>query len=159
MDFLASRPPRCTLVNLDTQERYECLLNPEGLTEKIGVQYRRHVVPGLGYQPLQYESTTNRGVPSLEFLVDRRFVGTASEQQDILRFRTFLLALTSPVTLGAPSAPPRVLVVWPQVLTLEGVLTDVEFRYQALTSEGGVLAYTATCGFEEVLELRRTGEA
>ena len=49
MEFLAAQPPRCTLVNVETRERFECLLNPEGLSEKISVNYRRHVIPGLGY--------------------------------------------------------------------------------------------------------------
>jgi hypothetical protein len=159
MDFLAVRPPRCTLVNLVTQERFECLLNPETLTEKIGVQYRRHVVPGLGHHPLQYESTGNRLVPSVEFALDRRFAGTEPSQQNILVFRTFLLALTRPSRMEVASAPPRVLVVWPTVVTLEGVLSDVEFRYQAIAHDGTVLAYSATCTFEEVLELRSAGEA
>jgi hypothetical protein len=157
MEFLSARAPRCTLVNVETQERFECLLNPEGLAEKITVNYRRHVVPGLGYQPLQYESTSNRQVPSLEFVLDQRFSPSDEGAAHILRFRTFLLAFTKPVVPEIPSAPPRVLVVWPHVLTLEGVLSDVEFRYQALTADGSVLAYVATCTFEEVLELRGAG--
>lgn len=159
MDFLSRRAPRCTLVNVETQERFECLLNPEGLTERISVQYRKHVIPGLGHQPLQYESTGNRQVPSLEFVLDQRLAPTDRGADSLLRFRSFLLALTQPVTPQIPSAPPRVLVIWPQVLTLEGVLSDVEFRYQALTEDGSVLAYVATCSFEEVLELRGAGVA
>jgi hypothetical protein len=157
VDFLSRRAPRCTLVNVESQERFECLLNPEGLSEKIGVNYRRHVVPGLGYQPLQYESTSNRQVPSVEFVLDQRFSPSENGAEQILRFRTFLLAFTIPVVPQIPSAPPRILVVWPHVLTLEGVLSDVEFRYQALTADGAVLAYVATCTFEEVLELRGAG--
>jgi hypothetical protein len=157
MDFLSARAPRCVLVNVESQERFECLLNPEGLTEKISVNYRRQVVPGLGYQPLQYESTSNRQVPSLEFVLDQRFSPSEGGAAHILRFRSFLLTLTQPTDSEIPSAPPRVLVVWPDVLTLEGVLSEVEFRYQALTADGAVLAYIATCTFEEVIELRSAG--
>jgi hypothetical protein len=154
VEFVAARAPRCTLVNLETQERFECLLNPEGLSERFSVSYRRHTVPGLGHQPLQYESTNNRQVPSVEFVLDQRFTPSVDGAAGILRFRTFLLAFTKPVRADAPSAPPRVLVVWPNVLTLEGVLSDVDFRYVTLAADGSVLAYVATCSFEEVLELR-----
>jgi hypothetical protein len=158
MDFLSRRAPRCTLVNVATQERFECLLNPEGFSERVSVQYRRHVIPGLGHQPMQYESTTNRQVPSLEFVLDQRLSPSDGGADRLLSFRSFLLALTRPEAAQTPSAPPRVLVIWPQVLTLEGVLADVEFRYHALSEDGSVLAYVATCTFEEVLELRRPGE-
>jgi len=150
MDFLAARPPRCTLVNLGTQERMECLLNPETLTEKLGIIYRRISVPGVGHQFLQYDSTSNRIVPGLELVLDKRLGKASASEPDILAFRDFLRALARPSQSDLPTAPPAALFVWPKVLSLECVLTELEFRYQVFAAEGDVLMYTATCTLEEV---------
>ena len=45
-----------------------------------------------------------------------------------------------------------------KVLTVETVLTDVEFQYRQLGNDNTVLIYTASCGFEEVLDVRVTSE-
>jgi len=151
MDFLATRPPRVTLVNLDTQERMECLINPETLSEKLSVIYRRLSVPGVGHQMLQYDSTSNRTVPNLELVLDKRIGKPFAGDTDILRFRDFLRKVAGPAQADLPSAPPTVLFVWPKVLTIECVLSEVEFRYQAFGTDGELLMYTATCTLEEVL--------
>jgi len=151
MDFLATRPPRVTLVNLDTQERMECLINPETLTEKLSVIYRRLSVPGVGHQMLQYDSTSNRVVPGLELAFDRRIGKPSVSEADIVAFRDFLRKVAQPAQVDLPSAPPTVLFVWPKVLSIECVLSDLEFRYQAFGAEGELLMYTATCTLEEVM--------
>jgi hypothetical protein len=151
MDFLATRSPRVTLVNLDTQERMECLINPETLTEKLSVIYRRLSVPGVGHQMLQYDSTSNRIVPSLELVLDKRLGKQPASDPDIIRFRDFLRKIARPAQVDLPSAPPTVLFVWPKVLSMECVLSELEFRYQVFGADGDLLMYTATCTLEEVL--------
>ena len=56
------------------------------------------------------------------------------------------------------TAPPRTLFIWPKVLTIETVLTDLEFQYRQFGVDGEVLIYAATCGFEEILDVRVTSE-
>jgi hypothetical protein len=56
------------------------------------------------------------------------------------------------------TAPPRVLFVWPGVLTLESVLASVEFHYKQFANDGSVLVYTAVVGCEELLDARVTSE-
>ena len=72
-----TRPPRCVLVNVTTGESLECLFNPTQLTEKLQVNWNRQVVPGLSHQVLQFQSTSNRQLTSVEFYLDRFF---ATEQ-------------------------------------------------------------------------------
>jgi hypothetical protein len=151
MEALASRPPRVTLVNLETQARMECLINPETLTEKLSVLYRRLSVPGVGHQMLQYDSTTNRVIPGLELVFDKRIGKHSDRDPDLTAFRDFLRAAARPAQVDLPSAPPTVLFVWPKVLSMECVLSEVEFRYQAFGAEGDLLMYTATCTLEEVV--------
>ena len=139
-----ARPPRVTVANVASSETLECLFNPTQLSEKVQVNWSRLGVIGLGRQPLHYQSTSNRQLPSVEFYVDKL---AAAEQPDILAFRDFLRKLTVPAE--PELAQPRALVVWPGVVTLEGVVTDLEFQYRQFGSDGGVLVYTATCTFEE----------
>ncbi len=56
------------------------------------------------------------------------------------------------------TAPPRTLFIWPGVLTIETVLTELEFQYKQFGVDGSVLVYTATVSFEEILDIRGTSE-
>ena len=157
----AVRPPRCVLVHTGTGESVECLFNPTQLTERIQVNYSRLPVLGLSHQVLQYQSTGNRVVPGVEFYLDRFVAESEPSGQDILAFRSFIRSLTVPPTgteTVVRTTPPRVLLLWPEVLTLEAVVTDVEFQYRQFGTDGRLLVYTATVGFEEILDVRATAE-
>ncbi len=161
MEIVACRPARCSLVNIETAESIDCLFNPMQLSEKVQVNWNRLTVPGLSHQPLQFQSTGNRQLPSVEFYLNRFFAAEQPSDVDILEFRGFLRALTVPpkATKGvAATAPPRTLFLWPNVLTIEAVLTGLEFQYKQFGQDGSVLVYTATASFEEVLDLRVTSE-
>ena len=85
------------------------------------MNWNRQVVPGLSHQVLQFQSTSNRQLTGVEFYLDRFFATEQPGDPNILEFRAFLRALTVPpaVTEGVlVTAPPRVLVVWPKVLTI-----------------------------------------
>ena len=59
----------------------------------------------------------------------------------------------------AATAPPRTLFIWPGVLTVEAVLTGVEFQYRQFGNDGRALVYAANVNFEEILDVRVTSEA
>jgi hypothetical protein len=156
-----ARPPRCVLVNVATAESMECLFNPTQLSEKLQVNWNRLVVPGLSHQVLQFQSTSNTQLSGVEFYLDRFFAATNGSDSVLGEFRAFLRALTVPVggtETVAATAPPRVLVIWPEVLTVECVVNSVEFQYRQFDVEGRVLVYTATVGFEAILDVRVTSE-
>ena len=155
------RPPRCVLVNVLTGESMECLLNPTQLAEKVQVNYARLTIPGLSHQLLQYQSTSNRQISGVEFYLDRYFAAEQPGDVDIMDFRAFLRALTVPPNNAQgvlQAAPPRVLIIWPEVLTVEAVLTSVIFQYSQLAVDGRVMLYTAQVSFEEILDVRVTSE-
>lgn len=155
------RSPRCLLVNVVTGESIECLFNPTQLTEKVQVNWNRLAIPGLSHQVLQFQSTGNRQLSGVEFYLDRFFAAEQPGDVDILEFRSFLRALTVPpegTEDVASTAPPRVLVIWPEVLTVEAVVTDVELQYRQVGVDGTVLVYVATVTFEEILDARVTSE-
>ena len=161
LDLLAIRPPRCLLVNLDSGEELKCLMNPTELSERLQVNWNRVPVPGLSHQVLQYQNTQNRQLPSVEFYLDRILAAEEPGAADILAFRDFLRALTVPPAAAGgvlTNAPPRLLFLWPDVLTLECVVTNLDFHYRRMGARGQVLVYTATCTLEEILDERVTSE-
>ena len=109
-----ARPPRCSIANVTTGESIECLFNPTQLTEKVKINWNRLAVPGLSHQVLQYQSTGNRQVTGVEFYVDKFFATKQPGNSDILRFRSFLRALSVPP--AEMLAPSRALIIWPKVL-------------------------------------------
>lgn len=157
----AIRSPRCSLVNVSTGESLECLFNPTQISEKIQVNWNRLSVPGLSHQVLQFQSTGNRQVSGVEFYLDRFFASQQPGAPEIMDFRAFIRSLTVPPegTEGVPeTAPPRTLFIWPDVITIETVITDAEFQYRQIAADGKVLVYTATVSFEEILDVRVTSE-
>lgn len=156
-----TRPPRCVLVNVSTGESMPSLFNPTQLTEKLQVNWNRQVVPGLSHQVLQFQSTSNRQLTGVEFYLDRFFATEQPGDPNILEFRAFLRALTVPPALTEgvlATAPPRVLVVWPNVLTIECVVASIDFQYRQLAVDSSVLVYAASVTFEEILDTRVTSE-
>ncbi len=161
LDAALARAPRCLLVNVTSGESIECLFNPTQLNEKVQVNWSRLAVPGLSHQVLQFQSTANRQLSGLEFYLDRFFAAEQPGDVNILEFRAFLRALTVPPkgTEGvAATAPPRLLFIWPGVVTVECVVASVEFQYKQLAVDGTVLVYTASVSFEEILDTRVTSE-
>lgn len=156
MSEAVARPARCHLVNQSTGEDITCLFNPTQITEKVQVNWIRLTVPGLSHQVLQYQSTGNRQLQGVEFYLDR-FFAEKQHTPDIMQFRQFLLALTVPVLDSAgfvSSAPPRARFIWPQLFSLEAVLTSVEFNYRQFAKDGSVLIYAAVCDLEEIRDVR-----
>ena len=161
LEVAGIRAPRCFLINVETAETIDCLFNPTQISEKVQVNWNRVTVPGLSHQLLQFQSTGNRQLSGVEFYLDRFFAKEQSDDADILEFRGFLRALTVPPkgADGVPAtAPPRTLFVWPTVLSIETVLTDLEFQYRQFAADATVLVYTATVTFEEILDARVTSE-
>ena len=158
LDAALARAPRCLLVNVTSGESLECLFNPTHVTEKLQVNWNRLAVPGLSHQVLQFQSTANRQLSGVEFYLDRFFAAEQPGDVNILDFRAFLRALTVPPEGVAATAPPRVLLIWPSVVTVECVVASVEFQYKQLAVDGLVLVYTASVSFEEILDTRVTSE-
>ena len=161
IELATVRPPRCVLVNITSGESVDCLFNPTQLTEKVQVNWSRLAVPGLSHQVLQFQSTSNRSLAGVEFYLDRFFAAEQPGEPDIMEFRSFIRALTVPpsATEGvSDTAPPRTLFIWPEVVTIETVVTDVEFQYRQVGVDGRVLVYAATVTFEEILDVRVTSE-
>jgi hypothetical protein len=137
-------------MNLTTLDQLEAWANPPVLVEQRAAQWNRLSVPGLGHQPLQYGGTGNRRLADMELIFDRR----THPYADLEAARQFLDALVEPVRTTMPAAPPRVLFVWPKLLSLEVITDSVEIVHEHFAVDGSPMAMTATLAFERVVEMR-----
>lgn len=143
-------PPRLVIINLTTGDELTAWANPTQLTETRSAQWNRIAVPGLGYQPLQYGGTNNRQLADVELMFDRRWQPDA----DLAAARRFLDALVAPASADVASAPPRLLLVWPKLLSLEVITESVELTHEYFASDGTPLAMRARLTFEAIAEPR-----
>jgi len=157
----ATRPPKCLLINVHSGAQIEPLFNPTQVSEAVQVRYDRHHVAGLSHEVLQYRGTTNRRLSGVAFYLDRLFAEAQPGQPDIRAFRAFLRALTVPPRHsggGLPSPPPRLLFIWPEVVVMQAVVTDLEFQYRQFNAYGELMVYTARCTLEAFEIERLTSE-
>ena len=149
-DTLRGQPPRLVLVNLVTLEELEAWMNPPALSEQRGAQWNRLAIPGLGYQALQFGGTTNRKLADLTLVFDRR----THPYADLDVARLFLDGLVAPAAPAPASGPPRVLFVWPRLLSIETIVESVELTHDHVAVDGTPMAMTAKITFEQVVEMR-----
>jgi Contractile injection system tube protein len=158
MEILNQQPPKCFLINLVNNDRWEAPFNPQSLEESLRVNYRRIQVPGLSHERLQYRNTGNKTIP-LEFFIsqmaqDAQF---GTELDNILADKAWLESLAYPaadIDFGYVGTP-RVLFVWPTVIRLVGRITSFstmhrQFQVESLTTT----MLVARLDFEEDRDMR-----
>lgn len=140
-------PPKGALIDLETGEQLTFQFNPPEFKEGIGVNYARHTVPGLAFQILQYINTNNNSIPLTLYLSDVYSaiqMGEAGANLEALEgpaagggpglmsSKRFLQSLAYPVRTpaGGWKAPPKVLFVWPNVIRMKCVVTNLSFSHQ-----------------------------
>ena len=150
-------PPRMRIFNLRTNERFVLQFNPSQFSERLQVNYARPSVLGQSHQELQYLNTANLVIP-MQFFFYSADQAAHAKGQDA---KKFLHALCYPVS-GADSivggAPPRALVVWPNVLSLTTKLTMLVTNNQRFNIKGELVQFTANVTFEEMRDVRWTSE-
>lgn len=166
----ARKPRRVSLTNLNTGEGWMAMFNPTTFEEQVEVNWNRQHVLGLSHEPLQYGNTGNwnfeldlymRGnKPTTVNPFTEATVKDKSPKglSDIMAIRKFLMSLAYPVsgaTIGE-GGPPRVLVVWPHIMSLVCVVTSLKLANQRFNFEGYPVEYVASVGFEEIRDTRIT---
>jgi hypothetical protein len=148
---------KVSIANLRTGETLDAQYNPTDFEEKISVNWQRLAVPGMSHKVLQYQGTENHGF-SFDFY-SRGF--TNAEAMALRDWRNFLASLCYP-SEGASSirdgAPPRVLVVWPTLLSMTCVIGSVVFRNQSFGADLRLTRMVASVDFEEIRDVRLTSE-
>jgi hypothetical protein len=157
-DVASQVPVRMAIANLATGDSIEAQFNPNELEEGLEVNWARQTVPGLSHQPLQFVQTGNTRF-TLELSFEAQDPGVTLD--DIHHRRRFLQSLCYPrqgagdVTAGGP---PRVLFVWPSIVSLSCVITALSFKYTRFNLNGTPIAFTAKVTLEEIRDVRLLSE-
>jgi hypothetical protein len=168
VDAATRKPARVSITNLVTGEGWMAMFNPTQFEEGVGVNYTRQNVPGLSHKPLQYAGTDNYKFELALYYraqatdLANPFAQSAVRDKkpkglsDVLEMRKFLQSLCYPVqstTVGG-GGPPRVLVVWPNVITLVCVVVGLKIQNRRFNVEGTPVEYVANVTFEEIRDDR-----
>lgn len=151
MGLTKRKPVRMSLANLNTGVSISAQFNPSELEEKISVNYAKLSVLGLSHKPQQYQNTD-----SLDFdfeLAFRSFDDDGNKMDDVAYARRFLMSLCykrrgSTTVVGG--APPRVLFVWPKLISLSAIVTSLTFRHAKFDPDGPPTQFAVKVGLEEI---------
>ena len=154
----AARPPRITLHNIGSGETVEMPFFPSSLTEGIIVSYARQKIVGMSHTTLQYGNTENYTLPGLDFF----FRATTPEELDAnLEARKFLMSLcySREGSQGVRGGgPPRILFIWPQLISLTTKITNLRITHTKFNVRGAPTVSSAKFDLEEIRDARLTSE-
>lgn len=177
-----SRPQRVILVSnpgLTNEEVFPVLLNPTRLRETINVEWSRLPVIGLDHEVPHYSRTKSIEIPfnflfsafeagrqlkngAVNFDANNELVNltsvipTTKIFQLSMDFANFLRSLCFPTRTGL--RPPTVKVIWPNVLSLLGVVSSLTLEYIKMDQSMAPLYYSAEVTFLETRLTRRYSE-
>lgn len=148
---------KMSISNLNTGETFRAQFNPEKLEESLESTYAEIDVPGLSHKPMQFSNTSNE-----EFTTELFWRATKPAELEAMRqARRFLKSLCFPrrdADTVAGGAPPRVLFVWPRMLSLVCAVKSVKFSHELFTSLGQARVSRATLTLSEIRDVRLSSE-
>jgi hypothetical protein len=148
-----------SLTNLVTGDFLEPQYNPETLEEEVGAAWAALQVPGLSHPRKHYSNTED--APYQFTLLFSSVNGGVDRQNQIETARKFLLASVCPrAGAGAvkTAGPPRILFVWPTLLSLTCVITKVKFTHEQFNYLGSSVRYRAAVSIAEIRDTLMTME-
>jgi hypothetical protein len=153
LDF-AVRAPRMVLVNMVTGDARTPQFNPSEFEEKLGATYADLQVPGLSHKVQHFINTEN-----VKYSFDLMYHCLDGSGPDglaaILEDRKFLYALVHPWRADGikRGGAPRVLFIWPKLISLTCVVKSLSFKYTMFNLEGSPIAYNAKVELEEIRDV------
>jgi hypothetical protein len=159
LSYLQRPVKRMSITDLRTDKELEMQFNPAEMNESLSVNWARLHSPGLSHERLQYGNTDNMKW-SFQLIYDElaftgtKQGGTALASADA---RNFLMSLCYP-RRGSPSvndgAAPRVLFVWPNFISVDGVITALKFKHSRFNLNGQPTYFTVDVALEEMRDTR-----
>ena len=175
------KPVRMSIVDMSRprNEGLTAQFNPTELQEAIQVQWSKLRIPGQSHELLQFSHTGNlRYSFTLRFSAFAQDTRAATQRgsrnlglppppapdqvtqktlEDMQRARRFLLSLAYPQRGGnniPSSGPPRLLFVWPQLVSLTCVLNALTFTYQRFNHQLAPVEFTVQITIEEIRDVK-----
>lgn len=135
----------------------EVMFNPRALSRKLAANYARKEVLGNTHAEHEYLSTGNQGI-SFDLFYNVETVDHLQQSIDAMNWLESLVYAPENPEAIAQAAPPRVLIVWPNTMTMTTRLMSVEFNHQRFNRHGYTIQWTAKCMWEET-RIRRLNKA
>jgi hypothetical protein len=129
---------RLYIINTETGDTLEAQFNPDELVETFEAKWNNVTIPGLSHELLQFSNSASDKISFKLFFTGMRPAGHKTEIQgvsevmDAIQYaRRLLKAWTTPTpnaynVLG--SAPPTLVLIWPQTLSFKCIISKVEFK-------------------------------
>lgn len=152
-------PARMSIVSLDSPKvQVKVQYNPTTLSKVLKTEWTRHKIPGLSHTRKQYEATADVGFAfELNFRADAG--GWTPEQ--ILEASNTLESLCYRRKGGKTprdAQPSRCLFVWPGLLSLTCVITDLEWEFRRFNLKGQPIDITVKLTLEEIRDTQLYAE-
>lgn len=144
-------PERMYLIDLKTSEVMTAQFNPAELNETLKVARAKLHPPGLPHERLQYSYTENHRV-TFELIYDALSDPEASVEGN-LDARNFLMSLCYPkqgVRSVNDGADTRVLFVWPNMISLTAVISELRFKHSRFARTGESTFFKVDVSIEEI---------
>jgi len=146
-------PERMTITDLQSDESITVQFNPKELKRKLGANYAMKEVLGNSHQEHEYLNTVTQDLSfDLFSLVEtQEQLGHSEETMKFLE--SLLYAPANPDSI-ASGAPPRVLLLWPNTMSITCRLDELAFTHQRFNRHGYTTQWTARTAWTQAL-LRR----
>lgn len=155
-------PKKMSLADLGTGDFLEAQYNPVKLKRKIQPIWNKLKVLGHSHEPLQYSNTS-----SVSFAFDLAFscwddrASPVQMAKIIDKAARFLESLCYARRGGQDivgGSPPRILFVWPRLISLTAVIDDLEIEDTDFNVEGASIRFTAAIKLNEIRDTRLYSE-
>lgn len=151
------------LINtVDPSQTIRAQYNPTEFTEALAVNYARLAPRGLSHEVLQYSNTGNLGF-SFELFFNANdadtggVANTAAQVSKNLETRKLLHSWCYPRRTArglSGVGPPRILFVWPSVVTLTTVITSLEINHTRFAKNMKPIEFRAVVALEEIRDFK-----
>lgn len=150
--------PGISIGNLQTGETKQLAVVPTELTEQVAAEYVRHNVLGLPHRKLHYVGTENHTFENLVFFYVSETVEERRRMDDERRFLLSLLYPRESVDGVARGGPPRLLFLWPGLVSMTCILANVSITHEKFNLIGEPVNSRVTLSFEEIRTTRLTSD-
>jgi hypothetical protein len=147
-------------MNLQTGKTVEVQFNPHEFTRSVAVNWKHFTVPGLSHEPMHYIQTKND-----KFGFKVTFIAhpdKGKKERDIihekLRFFQSLCYPKRGATNITDAGPPRVLVVWPNFLSMTCVIIKLKEHYKRFNQDGVPIIIELDLEVQSIRDVRLTSD-
>lgn len=154
------KAPPMFFVNLRTNDFLEAQFNPAEFEEVLGTNWAKQTIPGLSHQVKQFIHTEDVKFDLELFYHAKTDGGQIAALKDLHKARLFLYSACHPRRANsiAGGGSPRIVFCWPNMISLQCVLTNLRLNYVDFNIQGTPTALRAKVSMEEIRDAHVTME-